>query len=76
MNSKQIKTIQLVTKPSYITWKTGKHIDGNMAFSVTEIGDKVLVHGSNTDSIEWWHKHFLITFFIGPQGGINKIKVC
>jgi hypothetical protein len=76
MNSKQTKVIQMVTKPSYITWKTGEHIDGNMAFSVFEIGDTVMVHGSNTDSIEWWHKHFMIQFFIGPRGGIKKIKVC
>jgi hypothetical protein len=76
MNTKQTKVIQMVTKPSYITWKTGEHIDGNMAFSVFEIGKTVMVHGSNTDSIEWWHKHFMIQFFIGPRGGINKIKVC
>jgi len=76
MNSKQTKTIQLVTKPSYITWKCNNvHIDGNMAFSVTEIGDTVMVHGSNTASIEWWHKQFIVQFFIGPRGGINKIRV-
>jgi hypothetical protein len=46
-----------------------------MAFSVTEIGKTVYVHGSNTDSIEWWQKQFIIQFFIGPRGGINKIKV-
>jgi hypothetical protein len=75
MNTKQTKVIQMVTKPSYIMWKTNEYIEGNMAFSVTEIGDTVFVHGSNTDSIEWWQKQFIIQFFIGPRGGINKIKV-
>lgn len=76
MNIKQIKTIQMVTKPSWINWKcTNEHIDGALAFSVTEIGNTVMVHGSNTDSIEWWHKQFIIQFFIGPRGGINKIRI-
>lgn len=75
MNSKQTKVIQMITKPSWISWKTGAQIEGNMAFSVTEIGDTVMVHGSNTASIEWWHKQFIIQFFIGPRGGINKIRI-
>jgi hypothetical protein len=75
MNSKQVKAIQTVTTPSWIDWKITKHISGSMAFSVTEIGDKVLVHGSNTASIEWFQKQVIVQIIIGNRGGINKITV-
>lgn len=75
MNSKQLKTLQTVTKPSWITWKTCKHIDGNLAFDIKEIGGKVLLFASNGESIRWFEKHTMISMVIGVRGGINKIKV-
>lgn len=44
-----------------------------MSFSATEYGDTVFIHGSNTDSIEWYEKQFIVQMFIGPRGGLNKI---
>ncbi len=75
MNSKQVKVIQTVTTPSWIDWKISKHIAGSLTFRVMEIGDKVIVHGSNTDSIEWFQKQVIVQIIIGNRGGINKITV-
>lgn len=73
MNTKQTRVLQTITKQGWIEWKTGKYIDGSLSFSVTEVGDKVLVHGSNTDTIEWFEKHFSVFMVVGPKGGLNKI---
>lgn len=75
MNTKQIKVIQTITKQNWIEWKTGKYIGGALAFSVTEIGDQVVVHGSNTESKGWFDDQFIIQMVVGPKGGLNKIKV-
>lgn len=75
MNIKQTKIIQTITKQKWIEWKTGANIDGSLSFSVAEIGDSVLVHGSNTDTIEWYQKQFIVQLVVGPRGGLNKLTV-
>ena len=75
MNAKQTKVIQTITNQKWIEWKTGKYISGNLSFSVIEIGDDVLLHGSNTDTIEWHQKQFIVQITVGPRGGLNKIAV-
>lgn len=75
MNTKQTKVIQTITNQKWIEWKTCKHIAGSLSFSVTEIGNSVLVHGSNTDTIEWFQKQFIVQIIVGPKGGLNKITV-
>ena len=75
MNSKQLKTLQTITNPSWIKWKICTHIDGNLAFDIKEIGDKVLLFASNSGSISWFQRHTMISMVIGVRGGINKIEV-
>jgi hypothetical protein len=75
MNSKQTKVIQTVTDSSWINRYVSRYIAGSLTFSVTEIGDKVLVHGSNTDSIQWFQKQVIVQVTVGTRGGINKIVV-
>lgn len=75
MNAKQTRVLQTITKQSWVEWKTGKYIDGSLIFNVSEIGDSIFVHGSNTESIEWYEKQFIVQFMVGPRGGINKISV-
>ncbi len=75
MNSKQTQVIQTVTDSSWIGRYVSRYISGSLTFSVMEIGDKVIVHGSNTDSIEWFQKQFIVQIIIGTRGGINKITV-
>jgi hypothetical protein len=75
MNSKQTKVIQTVTDSSWINRYVSRYIDGNLTFSVMEIGDKVIVHGSNTDSISWFQKQFIVQITVGTRGGINKIVI-
>jgi hypothetical protein len=74
MNTKQIKTLQTITKQKWIEWKTGKWIEGSLTFSAEDIGDKVFVHASNTDTIEWYQKHVIVQFIVGPKGGVNSSK--
>jgi hypothetical protein len=74
MNSKQIKAAQTVTKREYIEWKTCKYIGGELTFTMDEIGDKVFIQGSNTQTKHWFDTHFIVQFFIGPKGGV-KVKV-
>ena len=75
MNNKQLTTLQTVTKPNWIASKIDKHIDGNLAFDIKEIGGKVLLFASNGESIRWFEKHTMISMVIGTRGGINKIEV-
>jgi hypothetical protein len=75
MNSKQMQVAQTVTTRKWIDWKTCQYIAGEMAFSMTEIGDTVFIHGSNTASTEWWQKQVIVQVFIGPRGGIKKFAV-
>lgn len=75
MNSKQTKVIQTVTDSSWINRYVSRYIAGSLTFSVIEIGDKVLVHGSNTDSIQWFQKQVIVQVTVGTRGGINKITV-
>jgi hypothetical protein len=75
MNTSQIKRLQTITNQEWIEWKTCKHISGALTFNVTQIGDKVLVHASNTDTIEWWQKQVIIQIIVGSKGGLNKITV-
>jgi hypothetical protein len=75
MNSKQTQVIQTVTDPSWINRYVSRYIDGSLTFSVMEIGDKVIVHGSNTDSIAWFQKQVIVQVTVGSRGGINKITV-
>jgi hypothetical protein len=74
MNEKQVRVLQTITKQKWIEWKTGTWIEGSLTFSVTDIGDKVFVHASNTDTIEWFQKQAIIQMVVGPRGGINSIK--
>lgn len=74
MNAKQISVLRTVTKQRWIEWKTGKYIDGSLSFSVTEMGDSVLLSGSNADTIDWFEKYFFIHIVVGPRGGINRIR--
>jgi hypothetical protein len=75
MNNAQIKRLQTVTSQKWIEWKTNTDIAGSLTFSVTEIGDKVLVHASNTETIQWFQKQVIIQMLIGSKGGLNDIKV-
>ena len=77
MNSKQMQTAQAVTQTNWIEWKTKKHIEGKLIFSAEKIGDTIFIHGSNTESIreKCLAKQFLFQVFIGPRGGINRIKI-
>lgn len=75
MNAKQIARLQTITTQKWIEWKTGKYIAGSLSFNVTEIGDSVLVHGSNTETTEWFEKQFIVQMVVGPKGGLNKITV-
>jgi hypothetical protein len=75
MTPKQIKTLQTITNDSWMQWKTGHRYDGSMTYSITEIGDKVFLHASNTDTTEWFQKQFIVQVVLGVQGGLNKFKV-
>jgi hypothetical protein len=75
MNNAQIKRLQTVTSQKWIEWKTNTEIAGSLTFSVTEIGDKVFVHASNTDTTEWYQKQVIVQMLIGSKGGLNEIKV-
>ena len=75
MNSKQQVTIQAVTQQQWLEWKTGKHIEGSLTYEAVHIGDTVMVHASNTASIEWFQKQVIIQIVVGPRGGVNKITV-
>ena len=75
MNKKQTQVIQTVTDSSWINHHVSRYIDGSLTFSVIEIGDKVLVHGSNTDSIQWFEKQVIVQVTVGIRGGINKIVI-
>lgn len=75
MNKKQTQVIQTVTDSSWINRYVSRYIDGSLTFSVIEIGDKVLVHGSNTDSIQWFEKQVIVQVTVGIRGGINKIVI-
>jgi hypothetical protein len=75
MNTKQMQTAQTVTNQTWINWNLKQYIAGELTFSMTEIGDTIFIHGSNTDSINWPQKQVIVQIFIGPRGGINKVKV-
>ena len=75
MNAKQISTLQTITNDSWIQWKTGHRFEGSMTYSVTEIGDLVLLHASNTDTTDWFQKQVIVQANIGKRGGINKFKM-
>jgi len=74
MNRKQVQVIQTITDPAWIKRFVSSHISGSLTFNIKEIGDKVLVFGSNADSIQWFQKHVLVSITVGIRGGI-KIKV-
>ena len=74
MNRKQVQVIQTITDPAWIKRFVSSHISGSLTFNITEIGDKVLVFGSNADSIQWFQKHVLVSITVGMRGGI-KVKV-
>jgi len=75
MNAKQLATIQTITSNKWVEWKTSKHIDGTLAFSVSQIGDSVMVHAFNTQSIEWFQKAFSATMLVGVRGGIKNLHI-
>ena len=75
MNTSQIKRLQTVTSQKWLEWKTNTDIAGALSFSVTEIGDKVFVHASNTETTEWYQKQVIVQMLIGSKGGLNEIKV-
>lgn len=74
MNAKQTRVLQTVTKQSWIQWKTGKHIDGDLTFTVEQVGDSVLLFGSNSETVKWYEKYFFVHIVVGPRGGINTIR--
>jgi len=74
MNRKQVQVIQTITDPAWIKRFVSSHISGSLTFNIKEIGDKVLVFGSNVDSVSWFQKHVLVSITVGIRGGI-KIKV-
>jgi hypothetical protein len=75
MNTKQMKAAQTVTNRKWIDWNVKQYIAGELTFSMTEIGNTIFIHGSNTDSTNWFQKQVMVQIFIGPRGGINKIKI-
>ena len=75
MNSKQLKTLQTITNSNWVQWKTSKHIEGSLAYNITQVGDSVMLQASNAQSIDWYQKAFSATMFIGVKGGIRNIKV-
>ena len=75
MNIKQIKVARTVTNPEWISWNTGKYFEGELAFTMDQIGDLMFIQGSNTDTKEWYMSHFIVQITIGPRGGV-KVKVC
>jgi hypothetical protein len=75
MNAKQAKAIETVATQSWIEWKLGTSIDGELEFNIQEIGDKVYVFASNVESTEWFQKHTMVQMLIGTRGGINNLKL-
>lgn len=74
MTKRQLQVLQTITNDSWLQWKTGHSYEGSMTFSITPIGDQILMHASNTDSTEWFQKQVIIQAMIGPKGGINQFK--
>ena len=75
MNAKQIKAAQTATQKSWLEFKTHRFIDGELSFTMDTIGDSVYIFGSNTQTLGFFDKHIMVSFLIGPRGGINSIKV-
>jgi len=75
MNAKQIKAAQTATKKSWLEFKTGRSIGGELSFSMQPLGDSVYIFGSNTETKGFFDNHVMISFTVGPRGGVNKIKV-
>jgi hypothetical protein len=75
MNIKQIKRIQDITMPEWIKRYVKSNIAGDIAFSIYEIGNTVMLHASNTGTIQWFQKQVIFQIVVGPRGGINKIKI-
>jgi hypothetical protein len=75
MNATQIKAAQTATKKSWLEFKTHRLIDGELSFTMETIGDSFYIFGSNTGTTGLFDKHFMVSFLIGPRGGINNIKV-
>lgn len=75
MNSKQAAVLETVSTKQWIKWKCTAYIDGEMEFSHSMVGNKVLVHATNIKTIRWFERHLIVQFVIGPRGGISKLKV-
>jgi len=75
MNAQQIKTAQKVTGKKWLDWNVKCYIAGEMSFSAEQIGDVFFIHGSNTETTEWFEKQVIVQFLIGPRGGIQKFTV-
>jgi hypothetical protein len=75
MTSKQLQTLQTITNNDWVQWKTSKHIDGALAYNISQVGDSVMLQASNAQSIDWYQKAFSATMFIGVRGGVRNIKV-
>ena len=75
MNAQQIKTAQKVTGKKWLDWNVKCYIGGEMSFSAEQMGDCLFIHGSNTETINWFEKQVIVQFFIGPRGGIKTFKV-
>ena len=75
MNAQQIKAAQKVTGKKWLDWNVKRYIAGEMSFCAEQIGDLLFIHGSNTETIEWFEKQVIVQFFIGPRGGIQKFTV-
>ena len=71
MNIKQKSVLQTITSKEWLSWKTCKHIDGELSYNITDLGNKVMLQATNTGSSEWWHKNTCILVFVGLRGGIT-----
>ena len=74
MNTKQAKTLETVATKSWIDWKLGTSIDGELKVNVQEVGDKVFVQVSNV-GCQWYEKFVIVQMLIGTRGGISKLKL-
>lgn len=69
MNAKQASRISTLTNT--VNQWSNKIINGDLSFSVEEIGDQVLLF-VRTENTKWYQKSYCAALVIGPRGGIVK----
>ena len=75
MNAKQIRKAQTLTSTKWLSWKSKGLASDNMAFSADNLGDSVIIFGSNLETKETYERLVLVTLILGPKGGIHKFNV-